>query len=78
MTQNQATNPISNYFVNQFETNGGVFPYNTREYLASVRLDHRFSDTDQLFLTYRYAHDVEENPDVQSLTGFSAGSSTHD
>ncbi len=78
LTQNQATNPISNYFVNQFETNGGVFPYNTREYLASVRLDHRFSDTDQLFLTYRYAHDVEENPDVQSLTGFSAGSSTHD
>src|SRR5580704_9430425 len=28
LTQNQATNPISNYFVNQFETNGGVFPYN--------------------------------------------------
>ena len=78
LTQNQATNPISNYFVNQFESNGGVFPYNTREYLASFRLDHRFSDTDQLFLTYRYAHDVEENPDVQSLTGFSAGSSTHD
>ena len=78
LTQNQATNPISNYFVNQFESNGGVFPYNTREYLASVRIDHRFSDSDQLFVTYRYAHDVEENPDVQSLTGFSAGSSTHD
>jgi hypothetical protein len=78
LTQNQATNPIANYFINQFEDNGGVFPYNTREYLASVRLDHRFSESDQLALTYRYAHDLEENPDVQSLTGFSAGSSTHD
>src|SRR5271154_3639618 len=78
LTQSPATNPIAAYFVNQFETNGGVFPYNTREYLASVRLDHRFSDSDQLALTYRYAHDLEENPDVQSLTGFSAGSSTHD
>ncbi len=69
--------PIGAFLVNQFEDNGGVFPYSTREYLGSVRLDHRFSETDQLFLTYRYAHDLEENPDVQSLTGYSAGSSTH-
>jgi hypothetical protein len=77
LTIDPATNPISNYLVNQFESNGGLFPYNTREYLASVRFDHRFSETDQLSLTYRYAHDLEENPDVQSLTGFSAGSSIH-
>src|SRR5439155_561380 len=31
----------------------------------------------QLYLSYRYGHDLEENPDVQSLTGFSAGSSIH-
>jgi len=68
---------VNSYLVNQFESNGGLFPYNTREYLASVRFDHRFSESDQLSLTYRYAHDLEENPDVQSLTGFSAGSSIH-
>jgi hypothetical protein len=78
LTLNEATNPIAAYLVNQFEVNGGLFPYNTREYLGSVRLDHRFSETDQLSLTYRYAHDLEENPDVQSLTGYSAGSSVHD
>lgn len=65
------------FLVNQFETNGGLFQYNTREYLASARLDHRFNPSNQTFLEYRYGHDLEENPDVQSLTGYSAGSSIH-
>ena len=69
---------INAFLVNQFESNGGVFPYNTREYLASGRLDHRFNPDDQISLTYHYGHDLEESPDVQSLTGFSAGSSIHD
>src|SRR5205085_1931473 len=77
LTLNPAASPLSAFLVNQFESNGGVFNYNTREYLASGRLDHRFSDNNQLYLSYRYGYDLEENPDVQSLTGFSAGSSTH-
>ncbi|MGA8872780.1 MAG: carboxypeptidase regulatory-like domain-containing protein [Candidatus Acidiferrales bacterium] len=68
---------INQFLITQFENNGGLFNYNTREYLASGRLDHRISDADQLTLTFRYGHDLEENPDVQSLTGFSAGSSIH-
>ncbi|HEY6443440.1 MAG TPA: TonB-dependent receptor [Candidatus Acidoferrales bacterium] len=68
---------LNGFLVNQLETNGGLFPYNTREYLGSARLDHRVNDSNQLFLSYRYGHDLEENPDVQSLTGFSAGSSVH-
>jgi Carboxypeptidase regulatory-like domain/TonB dependent receptor len=68
---------INTFLVNQLESNGGLFDYNTRNYLASARLDHRVSDADQLTLTYRFAHDLEENPDVQSLTGYSAGSSVH-
>ena len=68
---------LNGFLVNQFEANGGVFPYNTREYLGSARIDHRVNDSNQLFLSYRYGHDLEENPDVQSLTGFSAGSSVH-
>lgn len=67
-------NGLNGFLVGALESNGGLFPYNTREYLASGRFDHRFSDANQLSVTYRYGHDREENPDVQSLTGFSAGS----
>ncbi|MFZ3265578.1 MAG: TonB-dependent receptor [Terriglobales bacterium] len=68
---------INAFLVSQFETEGGVFPYNTREYLASGRLDHRFDVNNEISVTYRYGHDLEESPDVQSLTAFSAGSSIH-
>jgi len=77
LTINPATSPVNAFLVNQFESQGGVFPYNTREYLASVRLDHRINTNNELSLTYRYGHDLEESPDVQSLTAFSAGSSIH-
>jgi hypothetical protein len=66
---------LNGFLVNELELNGGLFPYNTREYLGSGRFDHRFSDANQINVTYRYGHDNEQNPDVQSLTGFSAGSS---
>ena len=68
---------LNAFLVDQFETQGGVFPYNTREYLVSERLDHHFNLNNQVSLTYRYGHDLEESPDVQSLTAFSAGSSIH-
>jgi Carboxypeptidase regulatory-like domain/TonB dependent receptor len=68
---------LNGFLINQFETEGGVFPYNTREYLASGRLDHRFNENNEISLTYRYGHDLEQSPDVQSLTAFSAGSSIH-
>jgi hypothetical protein len=69
---------FNGFLVNQFETGGGVFPYTSRQYMAFGRLDHRISSKDQLAVTYRYGHDLEESPDVQSLTAFSAGSSIHD
>jgi hypothetical protein len=68
---------LNAYLINQFETNGGLFPYNTHNYLVSGRLDHRFDEANNFSLIYRFAHDLIENPDVQSLTGFSAGSSIH-
>ena len=77
LTLNPVPNSIDAFLVNQFETQGGVFPYDTREYLASGRLDHRFNVNNGISLTYRYGHDLEESPDVQSLTAFSAGSSIH-
>ncbi|MGB8985051.1 MAG: TonB-dependent receptor [Candidatus Sulfotelmatobacter sp.] len=68
---------INGFLINQFETEGGLFPYDTREYLASTHLDHRFNQNNEISVTYRYGHDLEESPDVQSLTAFSAGSSIH-
>jgi hypothetical protein len=62
------------FIINQFETNGGLFDFNTREYWASGRLDQQFSEKNQAFLRYSFVHDVEESPDVQSLVGFSRGS----
>ncbi len=41
-------------------------------------MDHRFNANNEISLTYRYGHDLEESPDVNSLTAFSAGSSIHD
>jgi hypothetical protein len=79
---NQGLTPIqpglNNFLISQFENEGGVFPYDTRQYLASTRLDHRFDANNEIALTYRYGHDLEESPDVQSLTAFSAGSAVHD
>ncbi|HWY70471.1 MAG TPA: TonB-dependent receptor [Terriglobales bacterium] len=68
---------LNGFLVNQFETQGGLFPYNTRQYLGSARVDHRINESNEISLAYRYGHDVEESPDVHSLTAFSAGSSIH-
>jgi len=75
---NAGQNALNTFLINQLESNGGLFNYATREYLASGRFDHHLSDSNQFTLTYRYGHDREENPDVHSLTGFTAGSSTRD
>ena len=68
---------LNGFLLNQFETEGGLFPFKTRQYQASGRLDHHFNVNNGLSLTYRYGHDLEESPDVNSLTAFSAGSSIH-
>jgi carboxypeptidase family protein len=75
LTVNSATSPRNAFLVNQFENNGGLFPYTTREYQTSARLDHQFSERNQMYLRYSFAHDHEENTDATSLTGFSRGSS---
>jgi hypothetical protein len=77
LTINPAASPLNAFLVNQFETNGGQFAYDTREYLASVRFDHQFDEQNQMYLRYSFGHDNEQNPDLQSLIGFSAGSAVH-
>jgi hypothetical protein len=65
---------LNNFVINQMEANGGLFPFNEREYLGSARFDHQFNEHDQAFLRFTTGHDVSEDPDVQALTGFSRGS----
>lgn len=63
------------FIVNQFETNGGLFPFPTRQHQGSIRLDHQFNVNNQVFLRFNAAHLDEKDPDVQALTGFSRGTS---
>ncbi len=64
---------LDRYIVNQFETNGGLFPFPIRSHEFSARLDHRFNDNNEGFLRYSFAHLNEKDPDVQALTAFSRG-----
>jgi hypothetical protein len=66
------------FIVNQFEKDGGLFPFPTRQYEGSARFDHRFTDRDSAFLRYSFAHLEESDPDLQALIGFSRGTSVLD
>jgi hypothetical protein len=63
------------FIVKQFETNGGLFPFGTRQHQGSIRLDHQFDSNNQAFLRFNAAHLDETDPDVQALTAFSRGTS---
>src|SRR5437667_6745100 len=75
LTVSPLASPLSAFVVSQFEKDGGLFPFPTRQHEASTRVDHRFSDSDQAFLRYSFAHLKESDPDVQALIGFSRGTS---
>ena len=77
LTVDPTASPLNQFVQGQLENNGGLFPYDTRQYLVSARYDHVFNENNQAFVRYSFGHDREENPDVQSLTGFSRGSSVH-
>jgi len=63
------------FLVNEFEGNGGLFPFSTISHYASARLDHSFSDTDQGYLRALFGRSNVGNPDVSGLQGVSRGSS---
>ena len=75
LTVNPGASPLNAFVVSQLEKDGGLFPFPTRQHQASARLDHRFSDSDQAFLRYSFAHLKESDPDVEALIGFSRGTS---
>src|SRR5438874_11498256 len=66
---------LDKFIVNQFEKDGGLFAFPTRQHNVSARLDHRFNYNNQGFLRYTFAHLQESSPDVQALIAFSRGTS---
>jgi len=66
---------LNQFIVNQFEKDGGLFPFPTRQHEASVRLDHQFNSSNQGFLRYSFAHLTESDPNVQALIAYSRGTS---
>jgi hypothetical protein len=56
-----------------FATNNGVFPFHTSDWKASMRLDHRLSDSDDLFVRYNYGHLDESNATIRALVGATRG-----
>jgi hypothetical protein len=73
LTVNPASSPLNAFWVKQFITNSGVFPFTATQDLGSARLDHVFNANNQVFLRYNYARDIEQNPNLQALVGFSQG-----
>src|ERR1019366_7242066 len=63
------------FVVNQFEKNGGGFPFPIRQHEGSAPLGDRFTLSDSAFLPHSFAHLEESDPDVQALIGFSRGTS---
>jgi hypothetical protein len=66
---------LNQFIVNQFEKDGGLFAFPTRQHAMSARLDHRFNAANQGFLRYSFSHLSEADPDVQALIAFSRGTS---
>ncbi len=60
--------------INEFESNGGLFPFSTINNYWSARLDHTFSDRNQAYLRGLYGLSDVGNPSVGALEGVSRGS----
>ena len=75
LTINPASSPLGAFLVNEFESNGGLFPFSTTSNYFSGRLDHTFSDKNQVYLRYIYGLSDVGNPNVGALEGVSRGSS---
>jgi len=73
LTVNPLSSPLKAFWVKQFITNAGIFPFQATSDLGSARLDHVFSANNQVFLRYNFGRDIQQNPNVQALVGFSQG-----
>jgi len=77
LTVNPAASPLDAFLVNEFETNSGLFPFADGQDLGVIRLDHRFSEKNQVFFRFNAGRDDQADPNLQALTGFSRAANTH-
>lgn len=75
LTVNPAGSPLNAFLVNEFESNGGLFPFTTINNYWSARLDHTFNDSNEAHLRGIYGLSDVGNPNVGALEGVSRGSS---
>ena len=61
------------YLIDQFERNSGLFPFGQISHLGSARIDHRFSEKDNMFLRFGAGRDNNTDPNLTALTAFSRG-----
>ncbi len=73
LSVNPAASPLSKYLVDQFERNSGLFPFGQISHLGSARIDHRFSEKDNMFLRFNAGRDNNTDPNLTALTAFSRG-----
>lgn len=59
--------------IDMFKANSGIFPFRTNQYQALARLDHRFSDANQVTLRFNVTDSDDQNPNLSALTGVSRG-----
>ncbi|MDP3001012.1 MAG: TonB-dependent receptor [Bryobacterales bacterium] len=59
--------------VELFQKNSGIFPFSSDDHKGLLRLDHRFSDRDQVTFRYNVTSAFETNPNLQGLVGYSRG-----
>jgi hypothetical protein len=71
LTVNPASSSLSQFAVNQFETNGGLLPFPMAAHQGSLRLDHQFNDLNQSSLRYIAAHTLRSNPNSKTVAGSS-------
>ena len=59
--------------VQMFESNSGVFPFQSDQYQALMRLDHRFNERSQASFRYNVTKLHETNQNLGALVGYSRG-----
>jgi hypothetical protein len=60
-----------------FRANSGVFPYRSSEWKGSIRLDHAWTDSNQIMFRWNAARMDETNPNTRALLGASRAMQTH-
>lgn len=61
--------------VDLFTRNSGVFPFTTRDWKFSTRVDHRRGNAEQFFLRYTFDNSDETNANIHALVGATRGNS---